>query len=173
MLYLVRHAMPAASEQTDPAEWPLTAEGRQAAELLSEALPADGVYAASAELKSQQTLPGLSPRVDPRFDEVSRPGEGWRADFRERRRAWVGGQARAGWESHEVAAARFGSGLAAARQEGRPLVVASHGMVLTNWLVAVGALTRAHAPDFWDELGFPDCWLVSEDRLVGRLPRLG
>ena len=61
-----------------------------------------------------------------------------------------------GWEPATEAAGRFD---AAVRDHagGHDLVVATHGMVLTAWLVATGHVTPgARAGDFWTGLHLPD-----------------
>lgn len=42
-------------------------------------------------------------------------------------------------------------------------------MVITNWLTSKGFLSREQAVAFWDALTFPDCWMVGNDGLIGRL----
>ena len=73
--------------------------------------------------------------------------------------AWVEGRLdgrHEGWESPEVAAARFHDGVLA-HATGGPLVIGTHGMVLTAWLVSIGRLAPGPAAgEFWSGLRFPD-----------------
>src|SRR4051794_19483559 len=62
-----------------------------------------------------------------------------------------------GWETPLEAAARFDAAVMDHATEDSPLVIGSHGMVLTAWLVhARGAVARHAAGEFWDALAFPD-----------------
>lgn len=172
MLIVVRHAAPAASEDRAPETWELTAAGVVAARALAERLPADAVLVASPEPKALQTLAPAGPvQVDARFAEVVRTRERWHDDFCERRRRYVEGAAEPGWERPVDVAARFDAGVREHRERAgdRPLVVGTHGMALTTWLVAVGALRREDAGAFWAALGFPDALAVDDD--LSRLRR--
>ncbi len=174
MLILVRHAEPAASPDTPPSTWPLTRDGRAAAERLRASLPADAFLASSNERKAWETLGDVAEvRRDPRFDEVRREGEGWRADFRDRRRRYVRGERLPGWEDRAEVARRFDEGVAAAVDEGdgRPVVVATHGVTMTLWLVRGGLVPPEEAVRFWEELAFPDVWRA--DTSSGTLERGG
>ncbi|GAB3742358.1 histidine phosphatase family protein [Microlunatus parietis] len=95
--------------------------------------------------------------------EVVRPGEPFDDDHRARRLAWVIGRPdgrHRGWETPEQAAARFQAGLDDLPGE---VVVATHGMVLTAWLVARGVVAAGtEAGSFWTGLAFPD--VVTTDR---------
>jgi broad specificity phosphatase PhoE len=161
MLILVRHAMPAYSEDVPADEWPLSPDGFSAARQLT--LPAGALLAASNEVKAWQTLEHAGPVIrDPRFRELSRV-EAWDGPFRELRRSYVDGAALAGWESHEAVAARFDNGVAelVVRSGSRPLVIASHGMAMTVWLRSRGCITEPG--EFWAALRFPDCVAVDLD----------
>lgn len=170
VLYLVRHAEPAASPEVDSRDWPLTAEGRTAALDLMAELPVDAVFMSSGERKARETLVGVvQPRIDLRLNEVVRADESWSGDFRTRRRRWVEGHAVPGWESRSAAARRFDAAIAAGSDSNpRSLVAASHGMVITNWLVHRGLLPAERAGEFWSQLAFPDC-LVVDGATLGRL----
>jgi broad specificity phosphatase PhoE len=162
---LVRHAQPEASADVAPGRWPLSASGRRAAEQLRGRLPASGRWVASTEVKAYETLVAAGPRDagaiarDARFGEVRR-SEPYDVDFRTRRRAWVEGrldERHAGWETPLEAAARFDAAVEEHAEPGDPLVVGSHGMVITAWLVhARGTVTRQEAGAFWTALAFPD-----------------
>jgi broad specificity phosphatase PhoE len=161
MLMLVRHAMPAYSEDVPADQWPLSPDGFSAARQLP--LPTGALLAASDEVKAWQTLEHAGPVMrDPRFREVSRD-EPWDGPFRELRRSYVDGVALAGWESHEAVAARFDDGVAdlVVRSGNRPLVIASHGMAMTVWLQSRGCITDPGA--FWAALRFPAAIAVDLD----------
>jgi broad specificity phosphatase PhoE len=169
---LVRHAMPLVSAALDPASWPLSPEGRRAAGSLREGLPADaGLWLASRELKALETLQCLAPDGhrpilrDPRFDEVQRD-EPFDDEFPSRRRAWVEGELdarHAGWETPWEAGVRFDEAVRSHAEQG-PLLVCSHGMVMTAWLVHRGVVQPGStAGRFWDALAFPDLVEVDVD----------
>ncbi|WP_309129262.1 histidine phosphatase family protein [Microbacterium sp.] len=157
---LVRHAMPVVDVAVDPAAWSLSAEGAAAASALH--LATDAVAVSSPELKALQTVAlarGVATdevAVDARFREVDRV-EAVHDGFREARRAWVTGvldSRHEGWEHPDAAARRFHEGLLAHPAE--HLVVGTHGMVLTAWMVARGLVAPgAPAAAFWEALGLP------------------
>lgn len=154
MLYLVRHAMPAAGPDRPPELWPLDDAGRRAAAAL--VLPPDALLVSSAELKARQTLEPAGPVVtDARFNEVTR-NEPFEGDYRARRRAYVGGVDHAGWETRGDVVARFDAGIAhwRAAAGGRPLVIGTHGMAMTVWLATV--LDLPDPAGFWEKLRLPD-----------------
>ncbi|MEJ7741494.1 MAG: histidine phosphatase family protein [Nocardioidaceae bacterium] len=175
MLILVRHAMPTASPEVPPRAWPLSPAGITASERLRGSLPSGAYLVSSTEPKAWHTLGGQAAEVirDARFDEISRGEEPWDSTFRVNRRRYVEGTSQPGWERHTVVAARFQAGatyhqVAAA---GRPLVIATHGMALTTWLVVCGVIEPRLAGAFWDELQFPDCFVLDLDaRSVHRYP---
>jgi hypothetical protein len=52
------------------------------------------------------------------------------------------------------------------------VVIATHGMAMTLWLVSVGAVAESDAEGFWRGLRFPDAHLVDRDaRTVRRWPQ--
>lgn len=64
------------------------------------------------------------------------------------------------WEAMEAAADRVTDGIE--RHHSPRLIVGTHGMVLTAWLVCRGALQPgAAALEFWEDLAFPDIVNVS------------
>jgi broad specificity phosphatase PhoE len=163
-IVLVRHAEPQVSATMDPQLWPLSAAGRAAAGSLRGRLPGAGRWVASSELKAYQTLqcarPGsVAVSQEARFDEVRRV-EPFDDDARTRRRAWVDGrldERHRGWETPPEAAARFDEAVRDHVSASDTLVVGSHGMVLTAWLVhARGVLAAEDAGPFWEALAFPD-----------------
>jgi broad specificity phosphatase PhoE len=169
VLILVRHATPAFEETVSPTAWPLSPDGRTAARALS--LPTGAVLAASDEVKAYQTLEHLGEvQRDPRFGEVHRVGEPWNGPYRELRRSYVEGAALPGWEPQGEVAARFDQAIAEflVRAGGRPLAVATHGMVMTVWLRSRD-LVRSPG-EFWAALDFPDALVVDlSGRTVERL----
>lgn len=147
----------------DPSMWALSEAGRRAAKQLSQCLPRAGRWVSSTERKAYETLlcAGRSSIVtkDSRFDEVRRT-EPFDDDFKARRRAWVEGRLdvrHRGWESPPEAAERFELGVREHFADNEDLVVGTHGMVLTAWLVhARRRLEATEAGPFWEQLGLPD-----------------
>lgn len=160
MLILVRHAMPAHGPEMPPHEWELGEEGRAAALRLAAVLPRHARLVASTEPKAFQTLVPMGQTLhDPRFDEVARI-EPWEGEYRRLRREYVSGVDHADWESRTVVADRFE---AAVREhvdaaQGRPLIIATHGMAMTVWLASRGLV--ANPAEFWAQLRFPDAHIV-------------
>jgi broad specificity phosphatase PhoE len=158
-LILVRHALPVVDSATPPASWPLSCDGRSAARGL--VLPADAYLAASAEPKAYETLAHLGAVAqDSRFGEIHRVGEPFDGNFRELRLAYVEGADHPQWEDRAEAVVRFDDAIAFHRERAgrRPLVVGTHGMVLTLWLTA--RIGLAAPGPFWSELRFPDAYAV-------------
>ncbi len=130
----------------------------------------DGVWVSSPELKAVETLRCARQTrdaeivEDDRLGEVFRPDEPFDARFAERRRAWVEGrpdERHAGWESMDDAARRFDEAVTA-RAGSRSLVVGTHGLVLTAWLVSIGQVEPGSpAGAFWARLSLPDLIRVS------------
>lgn len=163
-LVVVRHAEPQVSSADDPRLWPLSKAGRAAARRLVDQLPRTGLWLSSTECKARETLQyaaegDVAVTEDPRFDEVHRD-EPFDSEFRARRRAWVEGrldERHAGWESPKEAAERFELAVHEYAEAADTLVIATHGMVLTAWLVhAQGRLSLPEAGSFWEHLRFPD-----------------
>lgn len=162
----MRHAMPELTPALGPEEWSLSAEGRLAARALQTRLPHLCHRVASRERKAQQTLELALPgecAIDGRLDEVRRPVEAFGSDVRPCRKAWISGalDARhAGWETPAAAAYRFDRAIRHAPYG--EVVVATHGMILTAWLISIGVLEAGEAAaQFWDQLAFPDVVVVS------------
>lgn len=161
---IVRHAEPEILPDQSPASWPLSPAGRIAATALGRQIPDTALLASSGEIKAVETVclaAAAEPsriRIDDRFGEVHRPGEPFDGDHRARRRAWVEGRTDArheSWETPDQAAHRFQEGLGGV--EADVVVVATHGMVLTSWLVQLGRVRPGVAAgDFWADLAFPD-----------------
>jgi broad specificity phosphatase PhoE len=167
MLILVRHAMPSHGPQTPAHEWALGADGHAAAQRLAATLPADALLVASAEPKAFQTLEPAGPTLrDPRFNEVTRI-EPWEGEYLRLRREYVSGTDHPDWEPRAAVAARFD---AAVREhltaaQGKPLIIATHGMAMTIWLTS-HQLLGAPAT-FWSQLRFPDAHIVDRDTQPG------
>lgn len=158
-LFLVRHAHPVISASLPPSLWPLSADGHTAAAALS--FPSDAYLVASTEPKAVQTLAPSGPVAqDERFGEIRREGEPFDGNFRELRLAYVEGTDHPLWEPRADAASRFSSAIAdhLALAGDRPLVVASHGMVMTVWLTARIGLPSPGS--FWSSLRLPDVFAV-------------
>jgi 2,3-bisphosphoglycerate-dependent phosphoglycerate mutase len=165
MLFLVRHAMPDHGPHTPAREWHLSADGLAAARVLCERLPAGVRLVASTEPKAIETLqPAGDVLQDRRLDEIDRV-EAYADDFRRDRRAYVEGTDLPGWEPREQVVRRFD---AAVREHlTGDLVIASHGMAMTLWLMATIDLRDPGA--FWEDLRFPDLLRVDLDaRRVSR-----
>lgn len=163
-LLVVRHAEPEVLPDSDPRSWPLSEAGRTAASQLSHRLPRTGRWVSSTERKALETLLYAGPSrmavtKDPGFDEVRRE-EPFDDDFKSRRRAWVESRLddrHSSWEPPEQAAERFEIAVREHLADARSLVVATHGMVLTAWLVhARKQLTPSEAGSFWERMRFPD-----------------
>lgn len=171
MLVLVRHALPEASPGVASRDWPLSPAGRQDAAGLAARLPDPALLVSSSERKAHETLEATARRRgttltrDPRFDEVERPDEGWVEDPRPRRRRYLEGGAEARWEERDLVAARFDAGVTdwLFRAGDQPVVIASHGLALTVWLLAVGVVPAERAGTFWSALGFPDVLTLHAD----------
>lgn len=163
---LIRHAEPEASPSLDPAQWPLSSAGRRGARQLRRGVLLDGArWVSSEERKAVQTLQCLSPQrqgtiiEDGRFNEVRRE-EPFDGDFRSRRLAWVEGKLdgrHARWETRHEATSRFDAAVRTYARSGERLVIASHGMIMTAWLVSQGLVGAGEdAGRFWRSLRFPD-----------------
>lgn len=159
----LRHAMPEVESGIMPAEWRLSAAGVAAAGALHIASAPSTRALSSPELKARQTTalamgsPLETIMTDIRFREVDRE-ERVHDGFREARRAWVAGRLdrrHRGWETPGAAARRFHDGLLAHVAE--HLVIGTHGMVLTAWMVDQGLIAPGdEAVAFWEALRLPD-----------------
>lgn len=177
-IHLLRHAMPDADPTTPSNRWPLSSAGVAACATLVGRLPEDAVRLSSAEVKAQQTLTLLLPGpylVDPGLNEVHRPGEPWSDSVRSGRRAWIMGardERHRGWETMAAAAARVDH--VCARWADNDLVLATHGMVITAWLVGAGRLRAGpDAMRFWERLAFPDLITVEASSWPQRIKQNG
>lgn len=168
MVIILRHAEPEVRSDQAPGSWPLSPDGRVAAAAIGRLIPRAALLASSAETKAVETIciaAGVEPagiRIDDRFGEVHRLGEPFDDDHLSRRRAWVEGRLdarHASWETPVQAGQRFQQGIDAV--DGDVVAVATHGMVLTAWLVSIGHVSPGVAArDFWANLAFPDILTV-------------
>lgn len=145
-LFLVRHAMPVATASTSPASWSLSEEAK-AIETVA--------VAAGVDATQVGRHPGLG--------EVNRPGDPFDEQHRARRLSWVQGALdvrHVGWETRAEAAERFQDALDQLITD-QHLVVGSHGMVMTAWLVETGRVTETEAGEYWLGLGLPDLVEIS------------
>jgi broad specificity phosphatase PhoE len=176
-LILVRHAAPLIEPGVPPPQWGLSPEGRADAEALSARVAALGPVAicASTEPKAIETARilarplGLAIETDPAFDEHHR--EDWPfepdAAVRDARMLRVlseFGSSVEGAEVGAVAAARFAVGVEA--RAARPLVVVSHGTILSLYLAWVASL---EPQELWRSLKLPEALVINgSDLLVDR-----
>jgi len=182
-LVLVRHAMPEIDPTVPAHRRRLGADGRAAAWALGPLLPASAYLVASDEPKAAMTLADAARDaadvvVDADFGEVRRP-DGWVSDHREWARAYVAACVPSagarpadgvhdGWEVPAAVAARFEAAVArhAERAGRRTLVVGTHGMAMTVWLVTRVDLDPA---GIWAALRFPD--MIDVDLAAGAVSR--
>lgn len=177
-LILVRHAAPDQRPDVPPPQWRLSAAGREAATALAARLPdlAPVAVLASTEPKAIETAAIIASRFglpvvsDAGFDEHRRqawPYEPDPAAFRNRvlRTLRTADLSVDGAETGSAAAARFAEGLA--RHPERPLIVMSHGTVLSLWLARTLGLDAA---ELWSSLRLPEAFLISpEAALIERI----
>ena len=156
-LYLIRHAQVQMQPEQDVKQWPLSAAGQQQAEHLATLPMWNDVMqlVVSSEAKTRLTVaPVIAQRhlpvlVDPRFDELHRPG--WVDDYATQvQRAFAQPSQSAGeWEPAAVALARFQAGIAdlCQRFPGATVAVVGHGLTFS--------LYRAHLLGY-DQVRFAD-----------------
>lgn len=176
-LILVRHAAPRIVESDAPRHWSLSEEGRGAAANLAARLRvfAPAAIVTSPEAKADETariigeVLGLYARLDDGFVEHRRPGLGFvdpatfqssvRSIFeRPSERLFDG-------ESADEAYARFEGAIA--RHPARPLVVATHGTVLS---IYVGRRAGVDVFELWSSLKLPEAIVLDgEGRLIERI----
>jgi broad specificity phosphatase PhoE len=177
-LVLVRHARPRIDPQTPPRGWPLSPEGRAAAQALARKITplAPCALLASTEPKAIGTAQilgarlGLAVSAEAAFDEHHR--ESWpfepdpeAATARVLRVLTDPGRSIDGAETGADARARFAAGLAT--HSARPLLVASHGTVLSLFLAAHFGLD---AVDLWRGMALPEAFVLdAEGRLIDRI----
>jgi broad specificity phosphatase PhoE len=156
-------------------QWQLGDEGRAGARSLRSQLSEPAYFVASDEPKAIQTLKELagetSVSIDPGFREVRRPYT-WSDEYRMVARDYVDGIRPREWEDHVQVADRFATAVARhaaiAVALGRALVIGTHGLAPTVWLITVMRLDPSPA-QFWERLSFPD--LIDVDLLHGTASR--
>jgi broad specificity phosphatase PhoE len=163
-LLFVRHTAVELLDGVPPRDWPVTEEGRRAAERLArEPIWRELTHVAtSPEDKAVETArplaraAELAPHVDDDLREVARelpvlP----RAEYAELVARWLGGEDLPGFEPREHAARRFAAAVdrAAAASPG-PTAVVTHGLVL--------ALHLGLTPHEWAALPLPGIAAVVE-----------
>jgi broad specificity phosphatase PhoE len=176
-LILVRHAQPVIDEAVPPPTWRLSAAGRDAALALAGRLAdfAPAAAVASPEPKALETAQimaarlGLSAEEDAGFAEHRRPdlAFGSREEFEARMAAFFADPAEPvfGGESADQAHDRFAAALA--RYTARPLLVATHGTVLSLYL---SRRLRLEPFALWKSLALPEAFVLDADGwLVERL----
>ncbi|HEY2356323.1 MAG TPA: histidine phosphatase family protein [Phenylobacterium sp.] len=177
-LILVRHGRPQVDPNIPPPEWGLSTEGRAAvgelAVKLSHLRPVAAV--ASHEPKAVETAEllaapvGLIVERDKAFDEHLRPAWPFSSDpasFAARVEQVLTTPAISidSAETGQAAAERFAAGLA--RRTERPLLVVSHGTVLSLYLAEHAGFD---AVALWRSFGFPDALVLdAQDRLIARI----
>lgn len=170
-LVFVRHAMPRVDPSVSASDWELSADGIRAAHQMNLTAPPTTRVIASTEKKAIQTLAlvtGSSERAIPSdagFDEVRRR-EPVDSGYRDRRSAWVRGEPdarHAGWERFADVGARMDAAITRFRADS--MIIGTHGMALTAWLVRAGLVAPgAAAVDFWATLAYPEIIEVTRDR---------
>lgn len=156
--------MPEVHPALPPGSWCLSDDGVTAATALDLVTSDAGALAVSSPERKARDTVALALKVsagqiatDARFREVDRV-ERVHEGFRAARAAWVAGHLddrHVGWETPDAAAQRFHEGLLAHQAE--HLIIGTHGMVLTAWMVSQGLVGPGDAAvEFWDALGFPD-----------------
>ena len=177
-LILVRHGRPQVDPKVPPPQWRLSSEARAAVRELAVKLARLRPVAALAshEPKAVETAEllaaplGLSVERDAAFDEHRRPGWPFSpepASFASRVEEVLATPAISvnGAESGQAAAERFAAGLA--RRAERPLLVVSHGTVLSLYLAERAGFD---AVALWRGLGFPEALVLdAQDRPVARI----
>jgi broad specificity phosphatase PhoE len=173
----VRHAQPIIDETAPPPTWRLSAAGREAALALADRLApfAPAAALASPEPKALETAQIVAGRfdlpviTDPGVAEHHRPALpfGSREDFEARMAAFFAEPAEPffGGESADAAHDRFAATLS--RHATRPLLVASHGTVLSLYL---SRRLEIDPFDLWKSLALPEAFVLDADgRLRARL----
>lgn len=162
-IVFVRHAAPTISDDQPPADWPLSATGRESALALSTSLNRRFAgrrvaVVASAETKAIETAELLGQgevRVEPRFGEVTKPWYEASTDHHHAASRYLRGEDLAGWEHRHEAIARFESALQDVQEfDADVALVATHGTVLSLW--AGRHIEGLDPVAFWLGLKMPD-----------------
>jgi broad specificity phosphatase PhoE len=178
LLILVRHARPQIEPDVPPPLWRLSAEGRAAAAGLAARIApfAPAAVLASTEPKAVETAEilaaplGLTVAADAAFAEHHRPDWPFQLDPAAVRARVLRVLAEPALsvesaETGDAAVSRFAAGLAV--QSARPLIVVTHGTVLSLYL---GRKAWLEAAEFWRGLGAPEALILDADgRLIERI----
>lgn len=176
-LYLIRHARVQMQPEQDAKRWPLSVVGQQQAEQLATLPMWDTVtqIVLSSEEKTRLTVaPVIAQRhlpvqVDPRFDELYRPG-GWVEDYATQVQCAFANptQAAGEWEPAAVALARFQAGIADLCQHFADTTIAlvGHGLTFSLYRAHLLGHERVRFAD-WQQLAFAAVALV--DPITPRL----
>jgi broad specificity phosphatase PhoE len=174
-LILVRHAAPQIREDQPSVQWPLSDAGRLAAQALAVQIApyAPAAAVSSPEPKARETLEivawGLPVAIDEDLSEHRRSRIGFlpRAEIEAGVAAFFA-QPQAcvfGDESGEVVLARFAAALA--RQAAQPLLVGTHGTILSLYLSRVLDLEPMA---LWKGLALPQAFVLDANGgLIARL----
>jgi broad specificity phosphatase PhoE len=166
-LILIRHALTVATPEVPSRDWALHPDAAGACAQLAEQLegPFAPVIVASTELKAERTAEliaghlGLRVETDNGLCEVERPwlGEG---EYEAAVARYLAGEQLEDWEPREAAVARFSPAIAGALAQpgGGTVLVVSHGLVVTLFMVKV---TGVEPMPFWQGLAFPDAIRVT------------
>ncbi|MBX3009900.1 MAG: histidine phosphatase family protein [Caldilineaceae bacterium] len=175
-LFLITHAHTQIQQAHDARQWVLSDAGQQQAALLA-TLPfwreLDQIVL-SSEAKTRLTVAAvlaqykLPVMVDPRFDELKRPG--WTEDYAAQvQRAFAEPTQPAGeWEAASVALARFRAGITALCQQfaGATIALVGHGLTLSLYRADLLGYSQVRFAD-WQQLSFAAVALV--DPVAGLL----
>lgn len=169
-LYLIRHARVQMQPEQDVKTWLLSAAGQRQAEQLAMLPFWETVtqIVVSSEAKTRLTVaPAIVQRqlpiqIEPRFDELHRPG-GWVDDYATQvQRAFAHPTQAAGeWEPAAVALARFQAGIAdlCQRFPGATIAVVGHGLTFSLYRAHLLGYDLVRFAD-WQQLGFGAVALV-------------
>jgi broad specificity phosphatase PhoE len=161
-LVLVRHAEPLVTVNAPGEQWGLTDNGRNDARSLGVRLASRFTTTSvwtSPEERARETAtlvcPSAAIRIREELSEVKKP---WYASADENERAvrrFLKGEAIDGWESREDALGRLAR-LKAELGSSERVVLVTHGVILTTWLVHEIGLDDPFS--FWSNLRIPDAW---------------
>lgn len=164
VLYLVRHTAVELVDGVPPPDWPVTEEGRRAAERLARdpAWRGLALVATSPEAKAVATAEPiaraaeLAPHLDADLREVARHGTPVlpRARYADLVSRYLAGEPFEGWEPQEHARRRMSAALDRAAASPGPAAVVTHGLVL--------ALVLGLSPEEWEALPLPGVVRVIE-----------
>lgn len=133
-------------------------------------LPRDAALWSSQERRAWETLAATGQGIthDESFNEIRRPFEPWDDGFRGPRAAWLRGANPRGWEPAGAAFARFDAGVRGVLGAAESVVIATHGLVLTNWLARRDLLDPNRVVDFWSALSSQTASSWTSTRVISR-----